>query len=46
MAKPPQRPDLSRPWVRTYLLVFALAFIVYIILDIVHGGPPWSGHPW
>jgi hypothetical protein len=45
MAKPPQRADLSRRWVRIYLLFFVLAFIVYIILDVLHGGPPWI-HPW
>jgi hypothetical protein len=33
------------PWTMIYMLVIALALIVWIILDVLHGGPPWS-HPW
>jgi hypothetical protein len=32
-------------WVMIYLLVFALALIVWIILDALHGGLPWE-RPW
>jgi hypothetical protein len=38
----------SRPypprWVMIYLLVLLLALIVWVILDVIHGGPPWSHH--
>jgi hypothetical protein len=27
-----------------YLLVLAVALIVWIILDALHGGPPWVRH--
>ena len=40
----PSKPYAPR-WAWIYYLVFVLAFIVWIILDVLHGGPPWS-HPW
>jgi hypothetical protein len=40
----PSRPYPPR-WVSIYLLVLGLGLIVWIILDVMHGGPPWS-HPW
>ncbi len=40
---------LSKPypprWVRIYLLILGACLVVWIILDVMHGGPPWS-HPW
>jgi hypothetical protein len=40
------KPSKPYPrWAWIYYLVFVLGFIVWIILDVLHGGPPWS-HPW
>ena len=37
-------------WVQIYMLFLILAAIVWIILCVLHGGPPWShgpgSHPW
>jgi hypothetical protein len=41
----PSKPYPPR-WAMIYMLVFALALIVWIILDVLHGGPPWGPHPW
>ena len=39
------KPYLPR-WVQFYVLFLILAIIVWIILDVMHGGPPWGPHPW
>jgi hypothetical protein len=31
-------------WVMIYMLVLVLAAIVWIILSVLHGGPPWYRH--
>ena len=41
----PGKPYPPR-WAMIYLLVIVLALIVWIILDVLHGGPPWGPHPW
>ena len=40
----PSKPYPPR-WVSIYLLVLGLRLVVWIILDVMHGGPPWS-HRW
>jgi hypothetical protein len=40
----PSRPYPPR-WINVYLLALGLCLLVWIILDVLHGGPPWS-HPW
>ncbi len=30
-------------WAVIYTVVFLLCLLVYVILDILHGGPPWNG---
>ncbi len=40
----PSKPYPPR-WVVIYMLIIVLGLIVWIILDVLHGGPPWS-HPW
>jgi hypothetical protein len=45
MADPkPTKPYPPRA-INIYLLVLGLCLLVWIILDVMHGGPPWS-HPW
>ncbi len=39
----PGKPYPPR-WVMIYLLVLALALIVWTILAALHGGPPWERH--
>lgn len=41
----PSKPYPPR-WAMIYMLILALALIVWIILDVLHGGPPWGPHPW
>ena len=33
-------------WAMIYMLVLILTLIAWIILDVLHGGPPWGPHPW
>ena len=40
----PSKPYPPRS-IKIYLLVLGLCLLVWIILDVLHGGPPWS-HPW
>jgi hypothetical protein len=41
------KPDVGRPylprWVVIYTVVLLLCLLVYVILDVIHGGPPWNG---
>ena len=37
-----QRTNLPR-WVVIYAMVLLLCLLVYVILDVIHGGPPWNG---
>jgi len=37
------KQDLPR-WVQIYIAFLLLALIVWIILDVLHGGPPWTHH--
>jgi len=37
-----QRTKLPR-WVVIYAMVLLLCLLVYVILDVIHGGPPWNG---
>lgn len=39
----PGKPYPPR-WAMIYMLVLILGLIVWIILDALHGGPPWSRH--
>ncbi len=43
------KSDTGKPypprWAQIYMLLLLLALIVWIVLDVLHGGPPWS-HPW
>ena len=39
----PGKPYPPR-WVMIHLLVLALVLIVWIVLDALHGGPPWERH--
>lgn len=32
-------------WAMIYMLVIVLCLIVWVILDVMHGGPPWE-RPW
>ena len=31
-------------WVAIYTLIILLALIVYVVLDVLHHGPPWNGN--
>jgi hypothetical protein len=33
-------------WAMIYMMGLILALIAWIILDVLHGGPPWGPHPW
>ena len=30
-------------WAAIYTVVLLLCLLVYVILDVMHGGPPWNG---
>jgi hypothetical protein len=37
-------PKTALPrWVKIYTVVLLLCLAVYVVLDIVHNGPPWNG---
>jgi hypothetical protein len=42
------KSDTGKPhpprWAQIYMLLILLALIVWIILDVLHGGPPWYRH--
>jgi hypothetical protein len=42
-----QKPNKPYPprWAMIYLLVVVLCVIAWVILDVLHGGPPWE-RPW
>jgi hypothetical protein len=31
-------------WAMIYMLAFMLALLAWIIICVVHGGPPWEHH--
>lgn len=41
------KPDAGKPylprWVVIYTVVLLLCLLVYVILDVIHGGPLWNG---
>jgi hypothetical protein len=43
------KPDTAKPypprWVWIYMVVLLLGLLVWGILCVLHGGPPWT-HPW
>jgi hypothetical protein len=39
------RPEPPRWW-KTYMVVLLLGLLAYIVLDVMHGGPPWEHHWW
>jgi len=43
------KPGAGKPgpplWAQIYMLFFLLAAIVWIILCVLHGGPPWHHGP-
>ena len=42
------KSDTGRPypprWAMIYMLVLVLCLLVWIILAVMHGGPPWYRH--
>jgi hypothetical protein len=31
-------------WASIYMLVLVMCLIVYVVLDVIHHGPPWNGN--